>query len=122
MKLNLFVFCILLLFTIVNCDKLFAQSNITYKVFIPNVFSPNGDGVNDSIVINDTNLLTFELSIYNRYGRIIDLLTPQRNYWLGLNTVAKQPIENGSYFYQFTGILKYGNSKINQTGFIYLTR
>ncbi|MBK6834539.1 MAG: gliding motility-associated C-terminal domain-containing protein [Bacteroidetes bacterium] len=39
-------------------------SNIT----IPNIFSPNGDGINDQFTILSEGLKTMEVDIFNRWG------------------------------------------------------
>lgn len=47
-----------------NCDPC--------HVFVPNAFSPNGDGINDVLrVFSDCNLQDFSISIYNRWGSLI---------------------------------------------------
>lgn len=40
-------------------------------VDIPNVFSPNGDGINDELMIYTTSVKTLEVMIYNRWGQRI---------------------------------------------------
>src|SRR5690606_39833855 len=37
-------------------------------IFIPNTFTPNGDGINDRFFVNMTNTKAYRISIYNRYG------------------------------------------------------
>ena len=47
---------------------------IYYKVFAPNAFSPNDDGVNDEfkIFVNpDVKVLTFKLIMYDRWGNLV---------------------------------------------------
>jgi gliding motility-associated-like protein len=43
----------------------------TVAVYIPNVFTPNGDGHNDRFEISGTGIKAFEYSIYNRWGELI---------------------------------------------------
>lgn len=40
-------------------------------LYIPNTFTPNGDGINDEFGAYGTNIETFEMEIYNRWGEII---------------------------------------------------
>ena len=46
-----------------NCDT--ASSD---DIFIPNIFSPNGDLNNDVLYVRSHNIKTMELTIYNRWG------------------------------------------------------
>lgn len=40
-------------------------------LFIPNAFSPDGDGLNDCFMVRGVNMKTLEITIYNRYGTVI---------------------------------------------------
>ncbi len=40
-------------------------------LYLPNVFTPNGDGVNDIFYTPSSNLLTYDLKIYNRWGELL---------------------------------------------------
>lgn len=46
----------------------------TSFVLVPNVFTPNGDGVNDNFVIKFWSMKSLEMSIYNRWGKRV-------HYW-----------------------------------------
>jgi len=74
---------------------------------IPNVFTPNGDGVNDGFFVTTKGVKSIEGFIMNRWGQLMF-------EWTGLNTVwdGKAPNGNveteGTYFYvikatSFTG-------------------
>jgi gliding motility-associated-like protein len=55
-------------------------------ITIPNVFSPNGDGVNDYFVIRNLNLYDFRpLVIYNRWGQKVYESNQYNNDWDGTN-------------------------------------
>ncbi len=61
------------------------------QFFVPNLFSPNGDGINDDWRVYSTqnSQITIELaSVYNRWG---DLITEVRN------VSTDQPIWDGTY-------------------------
>ena len=67
---------------------------VDHCVFIPNVISPNGDGINDAFYIN--NITNFEdpyLVIYNRWGQRVFESKPYKNEWVPLNH------SSGTYFY-----------------------
>lgn len=40
-------------------------------IFIPNAFSPNGDGANDEFIVLGNNIVDFNLKIYNRWGQLL---------------------------------------------------
>jgi len=67
-------------------------------IYIPNAFTPNRDGINDTWRIPALNAIpVFELSIFNRYGQLIYHI--QNNYtpWNGQFNGILQP--NGGYVY-----------------------
>lgn len=66
-------------------------------LFFPNVITPNGDGFNDSFIID--NIDTWDkhsLLIYNRWGKVVFESTGYQNNW-GSDDVAA-----GTYYYVFT--------------------
>jgi len=72
---------------------------------IPNVFTPNGDGVNDKFVINGLeNCEKKMLLVKDRSGKIIFQSQNYDNSWDGGN------LPNGTYYYQFN----YSINNINE--------
>lgn len=66
------------------------------ETIIPNVFTPNGDGHNDTFtILNIEHYPNSSLEIYARWGRKIFESSNYRNEWNG----ADQP--DGSYFFIF---------------------
>ena len=53
-----------------GCDSIINLTLSHYTVYFPNIFSPNGDGINDYFIINGGKDLTTinELNIFNRWG------------------------------------------------------
>ncbi|MBC7413004.1 MAG: gliding motility-associated C-terminal domain-containing protein, partial [Bacteroidia bacterium] len=45
--------------------------NPIYTIYVPNVFTPNGDGVNDYFMVKGINIKEVDLIIFNRYGELI---------------------------------------------------
>ena len=65
------------------------------EIVVPNVITPNGDGVNDYFIIeNIERIENSTLRIYNRWGTLIYEASPYRNDWNG-NGAA-----DGVYFYE----------------------
>jgi len=84
-------------------ENVFFTSNyMLVKVFndlyIPNAFTPNGDGKNDQWVI--TALAAYPLAkiiIFNRYGEVVFEAQSASQYWNG--TYKGKPIPMGGYTY-----------------------
>ena len=95
------------------------------SVVVPNVFSPNGDGVNEtwSIIVHDYGITIFELqtTVYDRWGKLIFETTNIHEVWSG-HTLIGEKCSGGFYFY----VITYINSATKQTeklnGFIELIR
>ncbi len=70
---------------------------------IPNVFTPNGDGVNDVFFLKANNLTEIKLSIYDRWGhKVFDETSDKGNIvWDGKNQLAKE-LPEGVYSYILT--------------------
>ena len=84
---------------------------------IPSVFTPNGDGVNDTWNITGLDNFTYySTDIYNRWG---NLLYIQNNYntdaWDGTRNGKNLPV--GTYYY----LLKIVGEE-NRTGYVTLMR
>lgn len=56
-----------------GCDSIFLFKLSHFSVFVPNIFSPNMDGVNDifrpSALLDE--VISYEMSIYNRWGNLV---------------------------------------------------
>lgn len=48
-----------------------AKVELNPKLFVPNAFSPNSDGINDSFSLFNIGYLEFEFEVYNRWGQLI---------------------------------------------------
>jgi gliding motility-associated-like protein len=94
-----------LLVTLAGCQRTdsitVTQRSDTASVFIPNVFTPNGDGVMDQYCITaDGELLWYELHLYDRNGQLI-LTTRDPDYcWDGYFNGT--PVPDGVYFITLT--------------------
>ena len=75
----------------VNCESC--------NVFIPNAFTPNGDGVNDMLqVFSDCTLQGFTLRIFDRWGNLIHRSGDQNESWNG-HFVGSEEQTTGVYVY-----------------------
>jgi len=69
-----------------------------YSLYIPNAFTPNGDGVNDYFMPVLTSVVTVEFSIFNRWGEEIFYSRELRPRWDG--TCNGVPVPNDIYTYK----------------------
>ena len=76
--------------------------NNCYKLFIPTVFSPDGDGINDIFQAYGLDILGLEIEIYNRWGQMVHKTDLNSLYWDGTFMGEKLPNETYVYrvFYQ----------------------
>ncbi len=92
-----------------------ANQTNDFKLFIPNLITPNGDGANDLLVIKDLDKLTsYRLRITNKKGAKVLETTHYQNDWTGDHLPA------GSYFYTIQFVFE-GVEKV-QYGIIEIIR
>lgn len=70
---------------------------------IPNVFTPNNDGVNDVFKIITKKIATLNCKIYDRWGLLISELTKTNEAWDGRTTSGIQ-CTTGVYYYTLTAL------------------
>ncbi len=73
--------------------------------FVPNAFSPNGDGVNDRFAPTIRNPISnpvrsYKMQIFNRFGQLVYSTVDINTKWDG--TYKGAPAEIGSYFYHLS--------------------
>lgn len=89
-----------------GCSQFYSLNlEVEGMVEIPNIISPNGDGVNDYLSFNSYGAEALSCSIYNRWGTLIYQLNHINDRWNG-NTVTGENAPEGVYFYllNVTGI------------------
>jgi gliding motility-associated-like protein len=96
------------------------------KMFVPNGFSPDGDGINDAFVIRGIeNYPNNTLTIFNRWGNKVYEESPYKNNWTGNSKNAsgimlgEGVLPIGTYFY----IIDFGVEGVKaQTGFVVIKK
>ena len=100
--------------------------NIYYKycdtsIYIPNSFTPNGDGLNDVFTIKTNyNFINFKLVIYDRWGELLFESDDINKGWDGTYKGKVAPLN--VYIYQFTGTIKETGENIKKTGRVTVVR
>jgi gliding motility-associated-like protein len=69
------------------------------KLTMPNVFTPNQDGYNDTFKPDAENLATLEVSIFDRWGKLIGEFNTIDGFWDGKNMHSKKEASDGVYYY-----------------------
>ena len=84
-------------------DTVVKNEYIYFEIRMPNIFTPDGDGVNDYFNLLIPGLLKdFDLAVYDRWGKQVFQSSDYKNNWDGKNPYGK-PVDNGTYYY----VLKY---------------
>jgi gliding motility-associated-like protein len=89
------------------------------EVFIPNTFTPNGDGNNDVFRVFGNNIAILELDVFNRWGEKVCTFYSQYDGWDGTyQTELQQP---GVYIYN-ASITYLNGKKTQHSGSVTLVR
>jgi large repetitive protein len=90
------------------------------SIFIPQGFSPNGDGQNDRFVIQGVKPTEqVELIVFNRYGGVVYANQDYKNDWSGASNQGVkvigdgQGLPDGTYFYCVTRSLRADGTKVD---------
>jgi gliding motility-associated-like protein len=87
-----------------------------YEIEMPNAFTPNGDGVNDTFRPVYLGMKEVKLEIYDTWGGLLYMESSTTNTFVGWDgTVDGKPIENGNYIYQLTATAR-NDLEIQKTG------
>jgi len=88
--------------------------------FVPNVFSPNGDGVNDTYLIKAEFMSMYDITIFNRWGRKVFHSNDPTAPWDGTINGSPQAAA-GVYYYIIKATCKNGQY-FEKNGFLQLIR
>ena len=94
-------------------------SEVTYD--LPNIFTPNGDGINDVFTINAENAVTLEMVIMNRWGNVVFESNSVNAAWNGRINNDGNDASEGTYFYKFV-ISGEDGLEIEEHGYVQLVR
>lgn len=67
-------------------------------LFVPNAFSPDGDGYNDVFLVNGNNITDMTMEIYNRWGQRVFVTNNQSTGWDGRFQGAELPPDVYGYY------------------------
>ncbi|GAA4314880.1 hypothetical protein GCM10023143_25920 [Compostibacter hankyongensis] len=89
------------------------------EIFVPNAFTPNGDGNNDILLVYGNTITSMRLVVYNQWGQKVFESRDQKTGWDGTMNGRKQPV--GVYVYYLEATLQDGK-KVEKKGSITLIR
>ena len=93
--------------------------NYSDEVYIPNAFTPNGDGVNDVVHVHSESIKTFTFYIYDQWGEMIFSSSALTSGWDGTYKGTREPA--GVYIYYLKALMNSGD-QLNKKGTITLLR
>lgn len=89
------------------------------QIFVPDIFTPNGDGTNELFEVKAKYIKTYSISIFSRWGEIVYASNSSTEGWDGMDKNVRA-IE-GAYTYKIIAT-DIHNKEFIQTGTITLTR
>jgi gliding motility-associated-like protein len=94
-----------------------------FNVYIPNSFSPNGDGVNEEFYPQGTGIsdIKFSFEIYDRWGELIFATTDLTKHWNGVKLGGSNIVQQDVYVYKISCQSTKGD-KFSKTGHVTLLR
>ncbi len=94
--------------------------NVIFPIYIPNAFTPNGDGDNDLFNAKSEILEKFELLVYNRWGNLIFKTNSLNNSWDG--TIDGEPQGQDVYVYKLSYMFRHTKRRKIKVGTVTLIR
>ncbi len=108
---------------IVSCQESISapvtSRTLTAQIYIPNAFSPNGDGLNDQLLVYGYTIQSLRFVVFNQWGEKIFESTNQATGWNG--QYKGQPQPSGVYMYVCQLTYRDGSTEVKK-GSINLVR
>jgi gliding motility-associated-like protein len=89
------------------------------RLFIPNAFTPNDDGVNDFFYITNSSFSVFNFSVFDRWGNQVYVTNNSNFQWDG--KINGKPVPTDIYVFVFQGTTL-DNLEIKRSGTISVVR
>lgn len=85
---------------------------------VPNVFTPNDDGINDDFVVRILNYSSYSIIIYDRWGKKVYNSTDPTKYWNGRINGSQYLVPDGVYYYIIKATC--GDNNYLKKGFVHV--
>ncbi len=97
----------------------FSADSIGTELNVPNVFTPNGDDMNDFFEVTTNGTTVYEFTIYTRTGTRIFHTLSTRIFWDG-RSIGGQELPEGIYYFVIEE--EGGSDPVESAGFMHLFR
>lgn len=91
-------------------------------VFVPDAFTPNGDGVNDVFSWKNTTTIDARMTIINRWGEVVFFSETAGEYWDGTCKGVPCPINSYAWQLEYRSPQRTDRNWFVQKGTVYLMR
>ena len=88
-------------------------------VFVPDIFSPNDDGKNDTLYVRGLLISRLEFRVYNRWGEVVFETNSPNKGWDG--QLRGAPAPSGSYYYTLSASIGTA-TRVERVGEVVLVR
>lgn len=98
--------CLVVLENLNQCSDSTCQTIIIHdkpSLDIPNVFTPDNDGLNDEFFFPNNAIVEFTCTIYDRWGKLMFEFSSINDSWNGNHYVSGKECVEGVYFYLYEG-------------------
>lgn len=82
----------------ITSESNIVEINLPLSIYIPNAFTPNGDGLNDGFGIAGEGIAEFNMNVFNKWGELIFETNNIQEQWDG--TYGGEFVQDGSYVYK----------------------
>jgi gliding motility-associated-like protein len=90
-------------------------------ISIPNVFTPNEDGINDDFLVTTLAVVPLKMNIFTRAGILVFKTEGTSLTWNGY-AASGQKLSAGIYFYTIEALVADPNKVYSKSGFFYMYR
>ena len=89
-----------------GCEALYSSTVVedcfNDQIFVPNAFTPDGDGINDVFLARGFGIASFEMIILDRWGRVVFESTDIDEAWVGEVNDGSHYNDNNIYSYSIS--------------------
>jgi gliding motility-associated-like protein len=100
-------------------DEMCIEVTKEFGIYVPNAFSPNGDGINDEFLASGYNISDFTMDVFDRWGEKLFSSKEITSGWKG--DYKNIPCEVAVYVYKIT-YKGMDGKKVNKIGHITISR